>query len=235
MDSKPYQLGVYTVARDYVHPLLDYPWYVNLDRLNASPYMPDEYVNALVRKRNTAVERLLAANPDTTHVMCCDSYYVGQIDALEQLISDSRQVPNAIIGGATWGIRRMRLKDIFWERLQWYDRWGVPELAGYKFSRHGHRTDLMRTLTVPGIHIFPRWLWDRGLRYERVGNSTEPAGLCLKARVLGVESYVDFKARFYREGMYSRMKCVKCSIGLRSRLGLHRTMPMEEPKGIIHR
>src|SRR5437867_1109229 len=230
-----HNLGIYTVAREPIKPLLDYPWYVNLDKLNASPYLPDQYVNALVVKRNNAVQRLLEQYPDLTHIMCCDSYYVNQIHALQNLIYDSETVPNAILGGATWGIRRMRFKDIFRETLQWYDRWGVPELAGYKYSRHGHRTDLMRTETVPGIHIFPRWLWDKGLRYERLGNSTEPAALCAKARVLGVDSYVDFNARFYREGLYSRWKCFKCSFGVRSRIGLRKTMPMEEPKGIIHR
>ncbi len=230
-----FQLGIFTVAKEPTKTLIDYPSYVNLDKLQASPYMPDEYVNALVKKRNIAVERLLEQEPETTHIMCCDSYYVNQVPALHRLIDDSFLLPNSILGGATWGIRRMRFKDVLWERIQWYDRWGVPELADYKYSRHGHRTDFIRTRTVPGIHIFPRWLWDKGLRYERLGNSTEPAGLCARARQLGVESFVDFNARFFREGVYSRWKCLKCSLGLRSRLGLHRTMPMEEPAGIIHR
>src|ERR1700747_658656 len=163
--ASDFRLGIYTVAREPISHLADYPNYVNLDKLNASPYIPDDYVNALAKKRNTAVERLLQQYPDLTHILCCDSYYVTQLQSLETLISYAQLLPNTIIGGATWGIRRMRLRDVFWERLQWYDRWGVPELHNYKFSRHGHRTDLIRTKTVPGIHVFPRWLWDKGLRY----------------------------------------------------------------------
>jgi len=232
--ASDFKLGIYTVAREPISHLLDYPNYVNLDPLNASPYVPDDYVNALVKKRNVAVARLLMNHSDLTHILCCDSYYVTQIESLETMIAYAEMFPNLIIGGATWGIRRMRLRDVIWERLQWYDRWGVPELANYKFSRHGHRTDMIKTKTVPGIHVFPRSLWEKGVRYERLGNSTEPAGLCEKARDLGVETYILFAAPFYREGMYSRWKCLQCSIGLRSRLGHHKLV-MEEPKGIVHR
>ena len=205
--------------------------------MNTSPYGGGAYVDALVKKRNNGVARLLEEYPELDDIVGCDLYYLNQLQGLRALINDytmAKKTSPIILGGATWGVRRMRLRDVFRERLQWYDRWGVPELASYRFSRHGHRTDFIKTRTVPGIHIFPRWLWDKGLRYRRLGDSTEPAGLCHDAAKLDVQTFVDFNARFYREGMYSRLKCLKCSIGLRSRLGLH-TAPLNEPAGVIHR
>jgi hypothetical protein len=157
--------------------------------------------------------------------MCCDSYYHGQAYSLVRLINDfERTNGRLILGGAIWGKVRSRVSHILRPDVTWFDKWAVPEL---RFMPHGWDPQkdyvafrvrvpvkgFFRTHSVPGVHIFPRSVWDEGHRYGVVEDlhGCEQTPLCENS---GLPCYVDFNANFYREKIYSIPHCIRNSLHL---------------------
>ena len=217
-------ISAYTISREPVEWKMKEIPHLNLDKpeVKANVYeKPYEYVKELSEKRNLAVTALLEKYPGTSLVLCCDSSYVNQTEALQRLIYDYQVDPwERILGGAIWGRQIMRAKDVFFHRKpRWCDGWGVPELIPLEYEDYKSRTDSQRVKSVSGIHIFPRTAWDQGVRYgayEDTDRGTETSYFAHHA--IGIPSYIDFAARFFRERVYSTLKCFHVSIGLRSRL-----------------
>ena len=231
-------LGTYTISRtaEKENPLIPYRW-LNLVEDDEPPdiegldenlrhqdwYSSAKYVAYLADKRNRAVEHLLGMYPEITDIMCLDSYYLSQADAVNRLTADYYLAGrNMVLGGTVWGKIRTRAEDILRPRIGWFDKWGVPEL---QFLPYGWdpRKDLTtfrmrvpldgfyRTHSVPGVHIFPRSAWENGARYGLPDDlhTCEHGFLCEESHL---PSYVDFNAQFWRERSYSILHCIRNSL-----------------------
>src|SRR5437867_13441009 len=97
----------------------------------------------------------------------CDSYYVRQTEGLKRLVTDYEKTDKTIIlGGAGWGKIRARATDLYKNNyVRWFDEWAVTEfrLVHYKTRFEG----LVPSPGVPGVFIFPRFLWDIGVRFDQ--------------------------------------------------------------------
>ena len=202
--------------------LSEIPHYCETVPMNAPVLDPFAYTLGLGRKRNLAVQTVLEKYPDASHVLMCDSYYVHQTEGLKQLIADYEKTDKTIIlGGAVWGRIRARATDLYKNNyVRWFDEWAVPEFTHLKYSPSF--TGLIPSTSVPGVFIFPRSLWDIGVRfgqYRLMGKNEwhhlqgcEHNYFCNRAPAIKM---IDFDAKFYRERMYSRMKCLRVSAHLR--------------------
>jgi len=191
-----------------------------------------EYISYLAEKRNAAVSAALKEYPETTDIFSCDSYYLHQDEPLQRLISDYQALKEkglpVILGGAVWGKTRTRITHLIHAKKDagsdWYDKWGVPELrwAPYKwnpitdwlaFRMRVPMEGLYRTKNISGMFIFPREVWDRGIRFEAPSDlhGVELSSICEKANL---PIYIDFNAAFKRGLRYSVIKCIRCSLGL---------------------
>lgn len=182
---------------------------------------PFKYTSGLAKKRNLAVDKILEQYPDASHILMCDSYYVHQTGGLKRLIDDYQQTDRKVIlGGAIWGRIRARATDLFQNNyVRWFDEWAVPEfrLIKYRKSFEG----LVPSSSVPGVFIFPRYLWDNGIRfgqYRLLGENEwhhmqgcELNYFCSRAPAVKM---IDFNAKFYRERLYSKLKCLRVSLHL---------------------
>jgi hypothetical protein len=209
------------IAKSYSNSLANRDWKSSLD-----------YISYLAEKRNRAVMAALKEYPETTDIFSCDSYYLHQDIALNRLISDYSELKakglSIILGGAVWGKNRTRISHLLkmpdFYGKDWYDKWGVPELrwAPYKwnpatdwlaFRMRVPLEGLYRTKNVSGMFIFPREVWDNGIRFEAPSDlhGVELSSICEKA---DLPIYIDFNAAFERGLVYSVIKCIRCSLGL---------------------
>lgn len=188
-------------------------------------YPSYRYIAYLADKRNRAIQALLEKYPETSEILCCDSYYLEQTDALSRLIKDYLRIEEAcILSGAAWGIVRARIKDILRPEISWFDKWGVSELQFVPFGWDPRKDPvtfryrvplegLFRVHSVIGVHIFPRSIWENGARCGVTEDIhvCEHGTLCEKS---GLPVYVDFNAEFWREKIYSIPHCIRNSLHL---------------------
>src|SRR5437867_1389213 len=189
--------------------------------MNAPVLDPFAYTLGLGRKRNLAVSTVLEKYPDASHVLMCDTYYVHQTEGLKQLIREYEKTDkNIILGGAVWGKIRARATDLYKiNYVRWFDESALPELrlVQYKTSFEG----LVPSTGVPGVFIFPRFLWDIGVRFGQYRlldrnewhhmQGCELNYFCNRAPALKM---IDFNAKFYRERIYPAIKCLRVSLHL---------------------
>jgi len=201
--------------------LPEIPYYCETWPMTAPVLDPFAYTLGLAKKRNLAVDRVLLKHPDTTHILMCDSYYVHQTRGLKRLVNDYEQTDKDIIlGGAVWGKIRARATDLYRNNyVRWFDEWAVPEfrLIKYREAFEG----LVPTSSVPGVFIFPRSLWDKGIRFGQYRlldknewhhmQGCELNYFCSRAPAVKM---IDFNARFYRERVYPKLKCLRISLHL---------------------
>ena len=216
-------LSAYTISPESITWLLeDIPHYNNTEQVTNNIYNAFEYISQLANKRNNTVKELLRLYPETTHILCCDSYYTTQINSIKRLINDYTLSDNVILGGGVWSKSRMRFSDIFNGHIKWDDKWSVNELKDFVYEDNKFRTDWLKVSSVPGIHIFPRSIWDKGVRYGAYENTDIGCEITYFCHNSNTSCYIDFGTFFYRERIYPIMKCIRCSLGLRSRLGIHK-------------
>jgi hypothetical protein len=190
---------------------------------------PRRYITYLAAKRNMAVKLALEKYSDSTDILMCDTYYLNQVSALKQLISDYyavQEIEEAALGGASWGRIRTRLEHYWKPHKEWHDKWGVPDLM---FTPYGWRPEkdnlvnsmlnpplpgLFHTSSLTGIHIFPRTIWDKGSRYG-VFNDLHGCEHNYLFEHSGIPRYTDFNAEFYRERIYPFIKCIRMTLHLR--------------------
>ena len=177
----------------------------------------DSYVRYLAEKRNRAVRHLLEKFPQTTDILCCDSSYVRQIDPLKRLLADYLlKTEKTILGAAIYGPWRQRAADIFRKRTVFSDPWGVPDLAWTRKDKIG--TGFFNASGVSGIHIFPVSTWKAGVRYGCFPDRNTGTETTFFARSSGLDILIDLDAMFYRERVYSRIKCLRVSLGIGTKL-----------------
>lgn len=216
-------ISAYTISLEPSHWYLwNIPWHNEVENRPVDKYRTtDSYVRYLAEKRNRAVRHLLEKFPETTDILCCDSSYVRQIDQLKKLIQDYEQCGRwvldghwplryPILGAAIYGPWRQRAGDIFRKRVTFSDPWGVPDLAWTKPDRKG----LVETSGVSGVHIFPVSAWKAGVRYGCFPDRNTGTETTFFARNSGLEILIDMDAMLYRERVYSRIKCVRISLGI---------------------
>ncbi len=181
-------------------------------------------IDYLAKRRNKAVEITLEKYPSATDILMIDSYYVPQNKAVEKLIEDYRIIDrNMILGATIWAKLRTRISQIFHNHLQFYDQWAVPEARFLSPNFNPSRDwltsrfivplkGLYRVCSVGGCYIFPRKLWDDGLRYATISDlhGCEHNYLCESTYT---PKYLDFNVKLYRKKIYSIIKCVRCSLG----------------------
>lgn len=207
------------------------PWHtyeihrINLvDGKQPDSHKPRDYIQYLADKRNRAVTKLLETFPATTDILCCDSHYCLTGIGIDRLIADYRKIGgNCFLSGAVWGYTRTRIGEILKPSNGWFDKWGVPEL---RFASRGWNPSkdplvsqfpvplkgLYRVHSVTGIHVFPRTVWENGLRYRVMDDLhvCEHGALCEDS---GLPAYVDFNTEFQRTKMYSIPHCIRNSLG----------------------
>lgn len=214
LEATPLKIGAYTISREpseWNFP--DIPWLNLVDDTHIDKYRGmNEYLLYIAEKRNYAVNRLIDQEPDITDILCVDSSYVNQTFAIERLILDYEHKTNMVLGGAIYGPWRQRARDVFKPRITWSDPWGVPDLAWTKPNRKG----LVKTTGVSGVHVFPIDVWKRGVRYRH--GSNEGTETTFLARDSGLDIMVDMDAMFYRDRRFSRVKCLRISSGMGTKL-----------------
>ena len=191
-------------------------------------------IDYLSERRNKAVEKTLGLLPETTHILMIDSYYVSQDQVTSQLIQDyEKTAGNLILGAAIWARLRFRLNHVFTRgHMQFYDQWAVPDARWMPYgwrpesdwlaSRfHSPLQGLYRVCSVGGAYIFPRTVWDNGLRYRCPDDlhGCEHNWFCEQS---GLPVYLDLNAEYERIKRYSIVKCARCSLGdWFNRMGWH--------------
>ena len=209
-------ISAYTVSLEPSEWFLDIPWHNEVENRPVDKYKTtDLYLRYMAEKRNRAVRHLLEKFPETTDILCCDSSYVRQIDQIRQLIQSYEKGDlQIVLGPGIFGPWRQRASDIFRRRNVFSDPWGVPDLAWTKPGRTG----LIKTSGVSGIHIFPVSAWKNGARYGVFPDQNIGTETTFFARSTGLPIITDLDVSFYRERIYSRIKCLRCSIGLGTKL-----------------
>ncbi|HTD18363.1 MAG TPA: hypothetical protein VK667_02410 [Ktedonobacteraceae bacterium] len=229
----------YTISKNPEHwHLPNIPWY-NLAEDTEIPeidkyknaykyqdwYSSLKYISYLADKRNRAIEKALSLHPETDAILCCDSYFLEQTEALERLINDYRQLSiECNLGGAVWGVTRARISHLIRQRVEWFDKWGVPELRWMPpdfwpekdwvaFRHRPPLSGLYRVHSLPGVYIFPRSTWEKGARcgITEDMHSCEHETLC---EASGIPTYIDLNAKFWRRKVYPVMKCIRVSLNL---------------------
>lgn len=185
-----------------------------------------ERIKYLADRRNKAVALGLENNPETTHIAMVDSYYVDQEPQLVQLIADYEKCEATIIlGASTWQVQKRTVVS----KVSFYDGWTTPE-ARFLLGDYSPQKDslvrqfktpipnLMPVRSVGGCYIFPRKIWDNGVRYGVFNDlhGCEHNYLCESS---GLLVYLDFNARLWREPFsYPLSKRMRMSLAPRQRL-----------------
>ncbi len=175
-----------------------------------------ERIQYLRDRRNRATTEALLTHPGTTDIVAVDSYYLHQTAPLQRLIMDySRMEQECIMGASTWAVHKIRI----FPRTYFYDTWSTPEMENFYVTNVNHLPNgVRRVSSVGACYIFPRSVWDRGVRYEIPEYPREifHNHLC---KASGLPVYLDFDARLWRTPsdsdvpVYSRIKRVRCSLG----------------------
>jgi len=198
-----------------------WPFYNLAEDIELSTRDPYEYTKALAEKRNRAVAQALEKYPNSDHVMMCDSYYASQTGPLHQLVHDYAEFENrAILGGAIWGVIVTSLGRYFRGNpyLEWFDRWAVPEMSGLRRIPVSPGRVFIQVSSVGGVNIFPRTLWDQGIRYGPCQDlhGCEHNYFCEQT---DMPKLIDLRAEFRRQRIYPFMKCLRMSLHLGRLIG----------------
>lgn len=185
-----------------------------------------ERIEYLAERRNKAVEQALRMHPDAAHILMIDVDYLHQVDAVTRLVHNYQKCDEPmILGATTWGVFRNGIRPKIW----YYDSWSSIE-ARYIPLEFKPETDvlvshfkrplpsLMPVRSVGGCYIFPRRVWDEGVRYGVVDDlhGCEHNYLCEKS---GLPIYLDFSVRMWHHVTPSPWKKrLRGSLGIRTRM-----------------
>ncbi len=185
-----------------------------------------ERIEYLANRRNKAVENALLEYPSSKHILMIDSAYVAQVEAVTRLIEDylACNVP-LIMGATSWVVHKKTIR----RSIAYYDYWSTiearfipfefdPETDGLVTYFERPLPKLMPVRSVGGCYIFPRSLWDKGVRYGVPDDlhGCEHNFLCERS---GLPVYLDFNARLWREpSVYPLTKRIRVSLGARTRI-----------------
>lgn len=195
--------------------------YENLDNV-ATPI--EKRIAYRAERRNNAVATGLERYPDTTELFMVDSYYLLGETELERLVQRYRQLPReyAVLGPVIWGYTSTTISSWLKPHVCFYDAWSTPEL---RWCPKGWRPQndiligqekvplkgLYQVQSIGGCYIFPRKLWDMGVRYG------VPADLHGCEHNYFHQNYlpkfIDFTVELERDKRYSLAHCIRCSLG----------------------
>ncbi len=185
-----------------------------------------ERIDYLARRRNRAVELALQQNPEATDIIMIDSYYLQQLTQIRQLVADYERCNSPLILGATtWFVDKTRIIP----KTRFYDSWTtiearftpvdyLPVLDPLVGQFATPMPNLMPVRSVGACYIFPREIWDKGVRYGVFNDlhGCEHNYLCESGRL---SVYLDFNARLWREPLsYPLRKRLRMSLAARRRL-----------------
>lgn len=128
---------------------------------------------------NVALEQALQSDCD--RILWCESDLVLPNDLLEQLVPET----GGIIAPAIF------LGSMF------YDTWGFRGLDGTRFSNFApfhaefRHHALVELSSVGSCVLFPRNIFDRGIRFRGIYDDGLLVGLCRDAATLGVRTFMD--------------------------------------------
>lgn len=223
--------------------LPDVPWYclVRDEDILGEGSPPRRYITYLAEKRNEAVKLALEKYPDATDIIICDTYYLHQIEGLNRLISDYQKIRSqgVALGGAIWGTIRLKLEHYFRRpRIEWYDKWAVPELAFVPYRWRPETDVVARMFTPPlpglyytsalsGVAIWPRSVWDKGARFG-VNDDLHGCEMNRFYESAGIPRYIDLDAVFWRRTVYPLSKCIRNTLHLGRLIGKKGKKPYED-------
>jgi hypothetical protein len=182
-------------------------------------------IQYLANRRNRAVGMALGKYPETTHILMVDSYYLGQTAGLARLVSDYYSISLPMILGATiWINPRSRIRDyLSGGKIEFYDKWAVPDARFLPYGWKPQTDVISQYLVVPikglypvcsvgACYIFPRSVWDSGVRYAPVEDLSGCEHNCL-CKASGLKIYLDFNVALWRYQKYNFSKTVHVRAG----------------------
>jgi len=209
--------------------LPEIPFYCHTGGYRPYPHFPPQVTRDrllyLSSRRNAANSFALQIHPETEHILSIDSYYLGYVSEIRQLVKEYVGYPDACILGATnWYLDKAKIPA----RIRYWDGWGTPEMLrrSYDFNpRHkGLPPGWEPVGGCGGFTLYPRWIWERqgyGIPepFPEAGN--EVNYLC---RCPGVSSFVTLNVKVLRQTPpevmnRSLLRRIRTTIGLRTRLG----------------
>ena len=185
-----------------------------------------ERVEYLARRRNKAVENALQKFPQGDHILMVDSAYIPRVGPIKRLLEDYVLCKEPVVLGATtWALHKRTIMP----KVLFYDFWSTPEARFIPYDFEPQKDslvgqfgkplpNLMPVRSVGGCYIFPRTIWERGVRYGVLDDlhGCEHNYLCEKS---GLPVYLDFNVRLWREPkVYPWARRVRVSLGIRTRI-----------------
>jgi hypothetical protein len=185
------------------------------------------YVQYLAKKRNRAFEIAIETYPQTDTLILCDRYYLRQTRPFNHLLHDYLSLKQKVaLGGAIWGTIKITVKDwITLRGVEWYDKWAVPELRWCPYGWMPDGEDAVTRMMVPpleglyrvsslgGISIFPRTVWDDGVRFN-VPSDLHGCEINGFFEDMRIPKYVDMNAEFFRKLERPFSKCLRVKLHL---------------------
>lgn len=185
-----------------------------------------ERIEYLANRRNKAVEYALQRFPQSDHILMIDSSYIPQIGPVKKLLEDYVMCRESVmLGATTWSLHKRAILP----KVLFYDFWSTPEARFIPYDFEPQKDNLvgqfrkplpnlMPVRSVGGCYIFPRAIWERGVRYGVLDDlhGCEHNYLCEKS---GLPVYLDFNVRLWREPkVYPWARRVRVSLGIRTRI-----------------
>src|SRR5437867_830662 len=195
------KLVVICIAKDDLTPQwrLPYPFVCYTGDYEYYPHFPRLKtrfrIEYLAKRRNNAVKKAIELHPDMTHYLMLDSYYIDDLDEIQNLIAhyNWRGKPDVILGASTWYVDPSRIRKRFW----FWDSWTNPEYN--MFNLKDAPTGWVKAKGAGGMVIVPRWVW------EKQGYDIPepfPESGCESnylSRCHGTETYLDFDVKAWRD------------------------------------
>jgi hypothetical protein len=159
-----------------------------------------ERVDYLAHRRNLAVSRAIELFPDTKHILMIDSYYLNQVEQINQLVGEYSELSHStyqngcILGASSWI----------------YDLTRVRGLPLREAERNG---GIMKVGSVGGCYLYPRWVWEK-TKYDTPEDlhGCEHNWLCEHS---GLPVFLSLNQRLWRAPLvYPRVKRVRMSLHL---------------------
>jgi hypothetical protein len=164
-----------------------------------------ERIQYLADKQTRSINQALEKFPETSHILWCDSYYLGQTDSLSSLINNYGP-SDKIVGGAIMCDYKLYL----FPEIAYYDTWCTPEYAGLRKLPKFHGQ--VPVSGVGAVYLFPRHTFESvgyGVPEPFPESGCHHNYLCRKS---GLPIFVDWDAIFWRRLSFPMWKRIKRTI-----------------------
>jgi len=150
-------------------------------------------IEYLAERRNAANRQAIKEYPDLTHFLALDSYYLGDVAEIRELIEEYQKTGrDVILGASTWYVDPSKIRKKYW----YWDTWTNPEFLGLEpFGQTGWR----KTKGAGGFVIYPRWAWEKqgyGIPDPFPESGCESNYL---SRCEGIETFITFNVKAWHD------------------------------------